>query len=155
MPNIYRFFLSQRIELVFLILLTSLFVLPTLISNVIATLLSVDNWTMVDLAYTNTLFNTIAILIKAPILETFIYQFLPYMFLKKILKLKAFYIILLSATIFAGVHFYNYIYIIYAFFAGCILMFAYIVFTKRKFYPFLTLVIIHFTVNLIAYLAYL
>jgi uncharacterized protein len=56
------------------------------------------------------------IVLVAPIIETFLFQYLPFYFLKG--KLPEIYIILLAALVFGCGHFYNWIYIFNTMFAG-------------------------------------
>ena len=63
--------------------------------------------------------------VGAPIIETYLFQQLPYTFLKK-WNVNNNIIILISSTLFALTHFYSISYIIFAFFAGIILIKAFI-----------------------------
>ena len=76
-----------------------------------------------------------------PIIETFLFQFLPFTLLTKIPFLKKSHIIILSALLFAFWHIYSIHYIIYTFIAGAFYMFLY--FMRVGKYSFLTIVALH------------
>lgn len=94
------------------------------------------------------------ILIFAPIVETFLFQFLFFYFFKKI---KFIYIIFLSAIIFSFSHLHknnSYYEIFDLFFAGFIFSTAYVIFLKKKEKAFLNTCSIHFICNLISIIAF-
>lgn len=156
MLKIYRYFLQQNGFSVFVILLLILLIFPTLICNIIIIFMPYSaSWAEIDLPYSNFSLNIIAIILIAPIVETFKYQFLPFSLFSRALKIRPFFVIFLSSLLFSGVHYYNVIYMVYTFLSGCILIFAYIIFYKKKFYPFAMVSVMHFIVNLIAYIRYL
>ncbi|TZF99976.1 CPBP family intramembrane metalloprotease (plasmid) [Chryseobacterium panacisoli] len=97
--------------------------------------------------------NFIAIFI-APFLETFLFQYLPYLILSKWIKLnnKAFCIIIMS-IIFASMHYYNWLYIVMTFFGGIILNNLYIYYNKYVHtYSFILTVLFHALFNLYGFL---
>lgn len=156
MLKVYRYFLQLNLSYVFLILLFTLLIFPTLICNIITVFTSCsENWAEIDLPYKSLSLNIITIIFIAPVVETFIYQFLPFSLLFRALKIRPIYVIFFSSFLFGGMHYYNIIYVVYAFLSGFILIFAYIIFYKRKFYPFVMVSIIHFIINLIAYIRYI
>lgn len=97
--------------------------------------------------------NFIAIFI-APLIETFIFQYLPYLILSKWIRLdnKAFCILIMS-TIFASMHYYNWLYIVMTFFGGIILNNFYIYYHKHiPKYSFVLTVLFHALFNLYGFL---
>lgn len=97
--------------------------------------------------------NFIAIFI-APFLETFLFQYLPYLILSKWIRLsnKVFCIIIMSA-IFASMHYYHWLYIVMTFFGGIILNNLYIYYNKHAHsYSFILTVLFHSLFNLYGFL---
>jgi hypothetical protein len=86
----------------------------------------------------------------APILETWICQYLPYYFLNKVkyLRERNYLILILSALFFGAGHFYSLFYIIFGFLAGIILMYGYMVRVKTDKNIFCLIAITHALVNL-------
>jgi len=92
--------------------------------------------------------NFIAIFI-APFLETFLFQYLPYLILSKWIRLsnKVFCIIIMSA-IFASMHYYHWLYIVMTFFGGIILNNLYIYYNKHAHsYSFILTALFHSLFN--------
>ncbi|MGR3856104.1 CPBP family intramembrane glutamic endopeptidase [Chryseobacterium indologenes] len=97
--------------------------------------------------------NFIAVFV-APFIETFIFQYLPYLILSKWIRLnnKAFCIIIMS-IIFASMHYYNWLYITMTFFGGIILNNLYIYYHKQiPHYSFILTVLFHMLFNLYGFL---
>ena len=97
--------------------------------------------------------NFIAIFI-APFLETFLFQYLPYLILSKWIRLsnKVFCIIIMSA-IFASMHYYHWLYIVMTFFGGIILNNLYIYYNKHAHsYSFILTALFHSLFNLYGFL---
>lgn len=88
----------------------------------------------------------------APFIETLIFQSLVIELLEKIkiLNEKKYIIVIISAILFGISHSYSYIYIFYAGILGLFLGYAYIVYQKKHFSPFLMVIIIHSLRNTIA-----
>ncbi|MBB6331709.1 membrane protease YdiL (CAAX protease family) [Chryseobacterium sediminis] len=90
----------------------------------------------------------------APFLETFLFQYLPFLILSKWIKLnnKVFCIIIMS-IIFASMHYYNWLYIVMTFFGGIILNNLYIYYNKHVHtYSFILTVLFHSLFNLYGFL---
>lgn len=87
----------------------------------------------------NVFYEFIAIVLLAPLFETFLLQHLPFVWLEK--RLRPAYIILLSSLVFSLLHHYNIGYMISAFFVGMLYSGAY--YLKREANPFLSVFIIH------------
>ncbi|CAI8728219.1 lysostaphin resistance A-like protein [Chryseobacterium sp. IT-36CA2] len=97
--------------------------------------------------------NFIAIF-AAPFLETFIFQYIPYLILNKWIgiKNKAFCILIMS-IIFSSMHYYNWLYIVMTFFGGLILNNLYVYYRKHSFkYSFILTVLFHSLFNLYGFL---
>ncbi|OPZ14471.1 MAG: CAAX amino terminal protease self- immunity [Bacteroidetes bacterium ADurb.BinA261] len=90
----------------------------------------------------------LAIVILAPLIETLIFQKWVYQALSLFGWLKRYkiLIIFLSAVIFGSIHFYSLSYAIYNFFAGALLMLAYIIKIDKN--PYWTVVLLHGLMNL-------
>ncbi len=88
--------------------------------------------------------------IIAPVIETALFQALPYLLFTKIpyIRLKPVWIVLISAVLFGLWHTYSIHYMIYTFIGGAAYMYLYIVRYKRGAY--LTVVAIHSLANLFA-----
>ena len=88
-------------------------------------------------------------LIVAPIVETFLFQFLPFFLMSKINYFRTHYywIIAISALLFASTHDYSHLYFIYAIISGAIYSFVYILRYEKGAYW--SIVIIHLVFNLI------
>ncbi len=97
--------------------------------------------------------NFIAIFI-APFLETFLFQYLPYLVLSKWMKIKSRILcIVMTSIIFASMHYYNGLYIVMTFFGGIILNNLYIYYTKHAhFYSFVLTALFNGLFNLYGFL---
>ncbi|MFS4474564.1 lysostaphin resistance A-like protein [Chryseobacterium sp. T20] len=97
--------------------------------------------------------NFIAIFI-APFLETFLFQYLPYLVLSKWMKIKSRMLcIVMMSIIFASMHYYNGLYIVMTFFGGIILNNLYIYYTMHTHsYSFVLTVLFHGLFNLYGFL---
>ncbi|WP_416336214.1 type II CAAX prenyl endopeptidase Rce1 family protein [Chryseobacterium flavum] len=86
----------------------------------------------------------------APFLETFIFQYLPYLILTKWIKISnTVFCIIIMSIIFSSVHYYNWLYIIMTFFGGIILNNLYIYYSKHSCkYSFILTVLFHSLFNL-------
>jgi len=85
-----------------------------------------------------------------PIIETFLYQFLPYSLLNKVyfFKNRNYLILLISALIFGASHCYSLFYTIYGFFQGIVLMFGYMIRIKSDNKTFYVIALCHSLLNL-------
>lgn len=97
--------------------------------------------------------NFIAIFI-APFLETFLFQYLPYLVLSKWMRIKnRILCIIIMSSIFASMHYYNGLYIAMTFFGGIILNNLYIYYNKHAYqYSFILTVLFHGLFNLYGFL---
>jgi hypothetical protein len=91
--------------------------------------------------------------IIAPLLETYLFQQLPYTFLKKWNASNTI-IILISSVLFGLSHFYSLSYIIFAFFAGIVLIKSFINWEGTLNSKFMITVAIHGVANLFITLLY-
>ncbi|NII85543.1 MULTISPECIES: CPBP family intramembrane glutamic endopeptidase [unclassified Pedobacter] len=82
----------------------------------------------------------------APIIETYFFQKAPYDILKK-KNAKKWMIILISSSLFGLVHFSSFAYMLYGFFAGIVLITAYIYWEGLKLNKFIIVFIIHLIHN--------
>jgi hypothetical protein len=94
------------------------------------------------------LFFTVVIL--SPIIETYIYQSLPYRYLNRIvfLKERKYLILIISALFFGLSHFYSLFYVIYGFFMGLGFMYSYMVRIRTDNRTFYLIAMCHSLVNL-------
>ena len=90
----------------------------------------------------------ILVVFIAPILETLIFQYLPYFYLN---KYRYIYTILISSILFVLAHAYSIIYIIYGFTVGLLFISAYYYSIKKNLSPFLLVAFSHFIYNLFAF----
>ncbi|WP_353954761.1 CPBP family intramembrane glutamic endopeptidase [uncultured Chryseobacterium sp.] len=97
--------------------------------------------------------NFIAIFI-APFVETFLFQYLPYLILTKWIRLhNNLLCIVIMSVIFASMHSYNWLYIVMTFFGGIILNNLYAYYYKHaRTYSFILTVLFHSLFNLYGYL---
>ncbi len=84
----------------------------------------------------------------APILETLIFQYLPYFYLK---KYRYIYTILTSSILFGLAHAYSIIYIIYGFTIGLLFISTYFYSIRKNLNPFMLVAFSHFIYNLFAF----
>jgi membrane protease YdiL (CAAX protease family) len=95
----------------------------------------------------------IIIIIIAPILETLIFQHILYLILKKIKIKNDTVCIIIMSLIFSQVHWYNWLYVIMAFFGGLILNSFYATINKRTpKYSYILTVLFHALFNLYGFL---
>ena len=89
-------------------------------------------------------------LIVAPIVETFVCQYLPYYFLSKIsiFNQKKYLILITSALIFGLMHFSSLFYMIYGVIIGMVLMYGYMIKVAGDKRTFLLIVLCHSILNL-------
>lgn len=151
MNKIYRFFLGQKVGVVYLVLLLSLFLLPSLIGSVAESLTSF-NAEREKILFSKWI-DLVRFAVITPVFETFVFQKLPFLVLKQKFKIQSWLIITLSALVFGLFHWSNLPYMLFAFSSGIILMFTFIIFHKRSCHPFLTTTSIHSAKNTFAYLA--
>ncbi|WP_114819288.1 type II CAAX prenyl endopeptidase Rce1 family protein [Chryseobacterium sp. KLBC 52] len=97
--------------------------------------------------------NFIAIFI-APVLETFLFQYIPYLVLCKWMRIKnRILCIIIMSIIFASMHYYNGLYIVMTFFGGIILNNLYIYYNKHAHqYSFILTALFHGLFNLYGFL---
>lgn len=89
-------------------------------------------------------------IIVAPLVETFLYQWLPYSVLHKMVKLNWRLVVFISAMLFGLSHCYSVGYIISTFFMGAVFMLAFIELQNTGKSPFLIVCSAHSLRNLIA-----
>ena len=92
------------------------------------------------------------IVFLAPIIETVIFQFIPIEILKNTKLRNPVFLILIPSLIFAGAHWYHFIYIIMAFVGGIILNYYYVETQKISKYSFLLVVLLHSLYNLYGFI---
>ena len=142
---------SNRI--VFILLLTSALLLTSSCSSFILSLIEYKNIIWFDPPSPKN-HNIVILVIEGvfivPIIETFVYQTLPYYFLNKVnfLKTKAYLILIISALFFGVTHCYDLFYIIYGFFGGLVLMYGYMVRIKNDKNTFYLIAVTHGLFNL-------
>ena len=90
----------------------------------------------------------ILVVVIAPILETFLFQYLPYLYLK---KYNTIYTIILSSILFGLSHSYSIIYIIYGLTVGMLFISAFFYSIKKYLQPFWLVAFCHFIYNLFAF----
>lgn len=90
----------------------------------------------------------ILVVIIAPILETLLFQYLPYFYLK---KYSAIYTIIISSILFGLSHAYSIIYIIYGLTVGILFICAFFYSIKKYLQPFWLVAFCHFIYNLFAF----
>lgn len=90
--------------------------------------------------------------ILAPIIETFIFQYLPFKVIGKVIK-NPVYIIMGSSLFFAFNHYYNWLYVVVTFFIGLILNCNYYAVQKISKYGFWLTALLHAANNSLAFLA--
>ncbi|KMQ62688.1 hypothetical protein ACM40_10540 [Chryseobacterium sp. BLS98] len=97
--------------------------------------------------------NFIAIFI-APFIETFAFQYLPYLVLTKWIGIKNNIICIITmSVIFSSMHYYNWLYIVMTFFGGLILNNLYVYYYKHTHkYSFILTVFFHALFNLYGFL---
>ena len=97
--------------------------------------------------------NIIAIFV-APIIETLVFQYLPYLILTKWIGIKnKLFCIIIMSIIFSSMHYYNWLYITMTFFGGIILNNLYIYYNKHAHtYSFILTVLFHALFNLFGFL---
>ncbi|MDO4771581.1 CPBP family intramembrane glutamic endopeptidase [Porphyromonas sp.] len=139
--------LSKTPTIVFVILSLSSHIVWWALLNAVIHVFSIDVGYITEPPKVNTAFEYISAIIIIPMVETLLSQKLPYWGLTKIsyLKQNIWIVFLISATLFALLHFYSVAYIIYTFVVGLILIYSYHVRIKR--HPFWTITLIHSLFN--------
>jgi len=91
----------------------------------------------------------ITTIVVSPFIETFLNQYLPYLFLGKIkyFRERSYFILLCSAILFGLMHFYSLFYIFYAFLIGLILMYGYMIRISRDKATFYLISLCHSLLN--------
>ena len=90
----------------------------------------------------------VLVVIIAPILETLIFQYLPFYYLK---KYKPIYTVLISSILFGLAHAYSTIYMIYGFTVGLLFISACYYSIRKNINPFLLIAFSHFIYNFFAF----
>lgn len=92
-------------------------------------------------------FDFVSVILVAPLIETALFQALPYYLLNKIdfFRERIWLIILVSSIIFALLHIYSISYVLFAFFPGVLLMTGYHLRQGR--HPFATIFMVHLMIN--------
>jgi len=94
----------------------------------------------------------IFIMVLAPIIETFIFHYLPNKILK-LFKVKNFYVLLIiPIIIFSSMHFYSYIYIAMTFIGGLFLNFFFLKAKEKTMFYLILTILFHSLYNLFGYL---
>ena len=140
-------------HLVFIILLTLLLLLTSSIFSFILSLIESKNiiWFEPPSPKNHNIFLLIIEgVFIVPIIETFVFQTVPYHFLNKVnfLKTKPFLILIISALFFGLQHCYDLLYIIYGISGGLVLMYGYMVRIKTDKNTFYLIAITHGLFNL-------
>jgi len=93
--------------------------------------------------------------IVAPIIETFLFQTLVILGLRrlKFFRSRMYIVVIISALIFGIVHTYSLIYIMYAFLMGLILAYSYNVYIEKVDSSFIVVALIHSARNILALIA--
>jgi uncharacterized protein len=145
-------FLKNLKGITFVLVITSLLYFISFSSNIAIGFIKQNDFIFIDFQGKG---NSIVILvitsiIIAPIFETFLGQFLPYYLLKKIkyMNERSYLILLASALFFGLLHFYSFLYIVYAFILGLVLSYGYMVRIKNDRNSFLLIAICHSLLNL-------
>lgn len=103
----------------------------------------------------NTLKSFVKSVVLAPLIETFIYQFIIFKVSKLLIKnnkLSLIVFLIISSLSFGFSHFYSPSYLLYTIFSGFIFAFFYEIFHMKKANSFLLITLIHLTYNLILFL---
>lgn len=92
-------------------------------------------------------FDFVSVILVAPLIETALFQALPYYLLNKIdfFRKRIWLIILVSSIIFSLLHIYSILYVLFAFFPGVLLMTGYHLRQGR--HPFATIFMVHLMIN--------
>ena len=142
---------SNHLE--FIISLTSLLLLTSLGSSFLLSLIESKNIIWFEPPSPKN-HNIVLLIIEgvfiAPIIETFVFQTLPYYYLNKVnfLKTKGYLILIISALFFGVQHCYDLFYIIYGFMMGLVFMYGYMVRIKTDKYTFYLIAVSHGLFNL-------
>ena len=125
----------------FIILSTSiLLLLEWLISDLLFSMLFPASSDISIFNENDTLISKVVLLfIIAPVIETFVFQKLPFLFLRKYLNNSV--IIIISALLFSLAHIYSIRYVIFTFILG--VFFAYFYYLRLNKKPYITIVIVH------------
>ncbi len=101
----------------------------------------------------------VVVVLIGPVMETLFFQVASYSFFSYVIKgvklgsrSKRTLFILSSSLLFAAFHQYNWLYCISAFLGGLSLNYSYLYFKKQRFFPFLSVVIIHSLYNLLVFI---
>lgn len=148
----YKFFLKKNYILSLGILFLLMYLLPLIIVYPLnfyvlkgSDFVSVDTLDKYDL---------IRLCLISPIIETFVFQFLIFQFFNFVEFRNVFLKIIIASVIFGMFHYYNWIYILYAFCLGIVLNFTY-AYTIKKFrnlyIPFIVVASFHIIKNTIAF----
>ncbi|WP_394365428.1 CPBP family glutamic-type intramembrane protease [Niabella yanshanensis] len=107
----------------------------------------------------STIEEAIVTILLVPIFETLIFQYYSYkifLYITKDVTLtdsnKDWLFIICSSLVFSFMHSYNWLYRVNAFLGGITLNYSYLYFKKAKFYPYLSVVLIHLLYNLCVFL---
>ena len=96
-------------------------------------------------------------LIVAPIIETFLNQYLPFVWMQDFSnkRNRFLFYILLSSLIFGLMHWYSIPYVVFAFSAGLVLGYTFYLYHKNRMVAFLSTTLVHALRNGIVYVIYL
>ena len=157
-PNIKNLnaFLAKANRLYFVFSISGLLYLTFIITNLLA--YNLEKYCLIkDIVliqspninnYNNVVLFFIAVIV-APLIETLLFQSLPYFLLKDIplLERKKIILILISALFFGITHFYSLFYVVYAFQLGIILMYGYVIRVKNDNKTFFLICVSHAFLN--------
>ncbi|MDN4752930.1 CPBP family glutamic-type intramembrane protease [Porphyromonadaceae bacterium W3.11] len=93
------------------------------------------------------IFDYVVFILIAPLVETALFQALPYYLLSKIefFRKRIWLIIIVSGLVFASLHFYSIIYVVFAFFPGILLATGYHL--RQGNHPFASIFAVHLFIN--------
>lgn len=95
---------------------------------------------------------TLAILLISPIVETYLFQYIPNVILQKLKINRNYLLIIIPSIIFSLFHFYNIIYLFMTLFGGIILNYYYLKTKKISKHYFILTVLLHSLYNFYGYL---
>lgn len=107
------------------------------------------NWSVEGKSWTEKIF---AAVIFAPIIETFLFQYLPHRILLRKLSLNWTWVMLISALLFGLTHWYGIGYIVFSTLIGLVFIAAYVFLYETNKNPFLVVTFAHMLRNTIALL---
>lgn len=107
------------------------------------------NWTMEGKSWAEKIFSAI---IVAPIVETFLFQYLPHRILLRKMSINWKWVTIISALLFGLTHWYGFGYIVFSTLIGLVFIVAYVFLYEANKNPFLVVMFAHMLRNTIALL---